>query len=248
MGTFSKNADGLLQHYGTKSVEFQAKHGPENTGIVEIFDDFVYSGAFEAASPWILNKDTSASDAAATTDAGGAVALVTGSVDNEGSQIVGKSSMTAAKGGLVMEARIKLAAVTSATVCVGFTDSQSIEEPFAVSGTTVTSTASDAVCFCYDTDATTDYWYGLGVDTDVDSTGNAITDVGPTAATYQTLRVEVDKDGVSARFYIDGALKNTITAGAVTKSTALYPTIAVHNRSAAANTLSVDYIYVAHRR
>ena len=155
------------------------------------------------------------------------------------------------QGALVIEVRLHLdGAVTTARVCVGFTDdSTTVENPATVSGTTITTTASDAVVFCYDTDATTDEWYFVGVASDTDATGNAITGTAPTADTYQTLRIEIDDGCADARGYIDGTLAGTLTANACTAGTALSPFVSVDSAdTATSQVIDVDYILVGAAR
>lgn len=153
------------------------------------------------------------------------------------------------QGSLVYETRLHLdSATTTAIVCAGLTDdSSTVEHPFTVGGgDAVTSTASDAVAFCYDTDADTDEWFALGVAGDTDATGNGATGTAPTADTYQVLRIEVDAGGADARFYIDGTLVGTLTANAVTATTALSPFVSVDsNDTAASQVVDIDYLFVA---
>lgn len=151
------------------------------------------------------------------------------------------------QGSLIFETRLHLdTAVTTARVCLGFTDdSTTVENPATVSGTTITTNASDAVVFCYDTDATTDEWYFIGVDTNADATGNAITGVVPVADTYQTFRIEVDAGGADARGYINGTLEGTLTLSATTPTVLLSPFVSVDSAdTATSQVMDVDYLYV----
>ena len=154
---------------------------------------------------------------------------------------------SADQGSLVFEVRLHTdTATTTAGICAGFTDDTStVEMPSTISGTTITTVAADGVMFCYDTDATTDQWYAIGVAGGTDATGNAITGVAPTADVYQVLRIEVEAAGGVARFYIDGALVVTTTANSVTAATLLSPFVAVDsNDTATSQVVDVDYVYV----
>lgn len=147
-------------------------------------------------------------------------------------------------GNLVLETRVKVDDITNVCMNIGFSDvlaTTTLEEPFTVSGTTVTSNASNAVCFVFDTAQTTDAWYCLGVKADTDAPGNIITAVPPVAATYQTFRLELDANG-TAKFYIDETLMATIE-NAVTNSTALTPIITVMARTTAVRTQDIDLLY-----
>jgi len=263
MGNYSVNADSLLQHYGTRDATGEHKYGEETgIGLVILYDDFLYSGAFEAASPWVLNSgaDTQAIDPAVNAQAGGVVRLTTGNADgttaNDASGMVGFHPWTADMGGLVFECRLKCVTNTDTmSINAGFTDVTGLEEPFSISGTTITSTASDAVCFVYDTAQTTDSWYCCGVAGDTDATGNAIvastavnadgTSIAAPSTSWQTLRIEVGQDGSTAKFSIDGVTVGTLTANAVTASTAIYPTIIANATTTTSKSVDVDYVLVA---
>ena len=120
--------------------------------------------------------------------------------------------------------------------------------PATISGTTVTTNASDGVFFCFDVAADTDEWYFISVDSDTDGTGTAITGTAPAQNTYQTMRIEVDTAGAVCRGYIDGTLSITITAGCVTNTVALTPVVVVDSSSAASVVLDVDYWFIAAMR
>ena len=71
---------------------------------------------------------------------------------------------------------------------------------------------------------------------------------GPTADTFDLLRIEVDSDG-EARFYINGVLRLT-RAAAVATTALLIPYIAIDGEAATpvVTDLTVDYVYFAGRR
>ena len=222
----------------------------------ELFDDFLYQTITEADTPWILNSgaDAQAIDPAISAQEGGVIRITTGDADgttaNDGSQLVAHIPVQADSGGLVFETRLHInTAVTTVSVVAGLTDSTSLEEPFTIAGTTITSTASDAACFVYDTAQTTDQWYACAVDSNTDDTGNALTGVAPVADTYQVLRIEVSSDGATIRFYINGTLTNTLSGAAgVSPDVNLYATVIACATTTTSRTVDVDYIYVAHTR
>ena len=74
------------------------------------------------------------------------------------------------------------------------------------------------------------------------------TGTAPVADTYQTLRIEVDADGETARFYINGTLKISLTAAATAASTDLFATVIANATTTTSKTVDVDYIYVGHTR
>jgi len=223
--------------------------------MFSLFDDFIQQTLVEADTPWILNSgsDAQAIDPAINAQERGALRITTGNADGttaaDGSQLASHIPMQADSGGLAFEARVKIVtAITDISIVCGLTDSTSLEEPATISGTTVTTTASNGVFFVYDTAQTTDQWYAIGVDTNVDATGNAITGTAPTADTYQTLRIEVDSDGETARFYIDGTLVISLTAAATSAAVNLYPTCIANATTTTSKSVDVDYMYAGHTR
>ena len=130
---------------------------------------------------------------------------------------------------------------------LGFTDQiAALEAPIesAASGNTLTSNASDAFGFMFDTRMTDDTWWAVGVAADVDATAQN-TGIAPTAAQYQRLRVEVNAEGV-ASFFINGNPVGTKMTGAVTPATLLTATFGASKTSVAASmTMDVDYRHVA---
>ena len=113
----------------------------------------------------------------------------------------------------------------------------------------ITSTASDAVCFVYDTGADTDEWFACAVDGDTDDAGNATTGTAPVADTYQTLRIEVSSDGATIKFYINGSLVKTLSGDAgVSPDVNLYATVIACATTTTSKTVDVDYVYVGHTR
>jgi len=130
----------------------------------------------------------------------------------------------------------------------GLTDSVSLEEPFTIAGTTITSVASDAACFVYDDGATAKEWYACSVDSNADDSGNASSGVAPVADTYQKFKIEVSANGNTVKFYIDNVLVKTLTNTGITPSVSLYATVVANSTAAASKTVSVDYIYVSYNR
>lgn len=161
-----------------------------------------------------------------------------------GVQVHAALNWKASQGELAFDTRIKLGAITTVSVFVGFTDQVgSLEMPIhsAASANTITTNATDAVGLFFDTSMSDDYWWSAGVKNDVDAT-HVSSAIAPTADKWQRLRVEVDTSG-NARMYIDGKLVGTV-ASAVTTTVALTPVVAAFRRAASATTIDVDYIDV----
>jgi hypothetical protein len=229
-----------------------------NASMVRFFDDFVdYQPAHtELDRAWILNAgaDAQAVDPVQTAAEGGTMTLVTGNADgttaNDASQLVLAFPVQADSGGLYFETRLKIAtAITAVSVYAGFTDATGLEEPVTNSADTLTTTASDAAGFLYDTDATTDQWWMAAVDGDTDDTGNAALGVAPVADTYQVLRAEVSADGATIKFFINGVLVGTLSGAAgVSPDVNLYFTIIACATTTTSKTVTVDYVEVGHAR
>lgn len=151
------------------------------------------------------------------------------------------------QGSMVFETRLHLDGdILTVEVCTGVTDTVSLELPFTNASDVITSVASDAVAFCFDTNATTLEWFALGVAGDTDATGNAASGTAPVVDVYQVLRIEIDSAGSDCRFYIDGALVGTLTASCVTNTVALAPFITISSaQNAASHVVDVDYIYLS---
>ena len=216
-------------------------------GKVKLFDDFLGD---VIADQYSTGADTGGSGGStAVTAAVNGVLRITTDDQTDGDRIALTTQLNwqASDGGMIMEARLKcVTAITYRTIFVGFTDvlasSTTVEMPIEMSGTTLTSTATDAVGFMYDTASTNDTWYGVGVKADADATAVDST-IAPVAGTFQTLRVQVNPDG-DARFYINGKLIGTVE-DAITVSVACTPIIALEAQgAAAAKILDVDYLYV----
>ena len=196
---------------------------------------------------------------AGTTENSGTAALVVGKVNGVVNLITGTSSgnrsaltsglnQKAEDGSLVFTAIVmNLTAITTRATFIGLTDTVSLENPIEISGTTLTTNATDAVGFVYDTDATTDVVYIQGVAADVDTpllTAQRQNRGGatfvPTAGTYDEYRIEVNVDG-DAYFYINGEYVGT-QPNAVTPTVLLTPIVLVETRTTSAATVYVDYL------
>jgi len=237
-------------------VEFgkpiDVERGIDHATYFEIFDDFLYSSGFTAAdTPWAFTTgtDTTTCDIDISAQENGVMRLTTGDTDGtlskDGAIIAGVVPMQADNGGMVFETRLHInTAITGCSVSVGFSDNAGLEEPFSIAAGTITAHANDAAAFTYDDGATTKEWYMCAVDGTTQDTGNAALGTGPTADTYQTLRIEVSADGSTIRYYIDGALSGTLSGAAgVSPDVNLYPIVVANTTTNASKTVDVDYIY-----
>lgn len=240
--------DGRLVSDGLPMVA----HPRNPLGIVRLADDFMGD---VLADEWAVTKgsDGSAVDFAVSAAVGGMIRATTGagagaSMAANGVQIHSALNWKANTGGLAFDCRLKMAAITTIAVFVGFTDqASSLEMPIhsAGSANTITTNASDAVGLFFDTSMSDDYWWAAGVKGDTDAT-HASTGIAPTADTWQRLRVEVDASG-NATMLINGRVYATVSS-AVTATVALTPVVAAFRRAASSTTVDLDYIYVESER
>jgi hypothetical protein len=225
-------------------------HLPAPSRVTE-FDDFLGAAVLPVRYTSLEGTDSATSAAVISGVVSGALRLTTGDAGTgiaaDGEMIVETLQWRAANGELCGEWRVKMSAITTCWAFIGFTDQISTLEAAiesAASGNTITTNASDAVGFMFDTRMTDDNWWLVGVAADVDATAQD-SDIAPTAAQYQTLRVEVTADGI-ASFFINGQPVGTRMTGAVTAATQLTPTIGVSKTSVAASmTMDVDYQHVS---
>lgn len=218
--------------------------------VVSITDDFI--GNSLNTNLWLAveGTDSATSDASLLSGGiGGVLRLTTGdagtglAADQE--EIVSRLQWQASNGGLAIQGRLRLSRLTNAWAYIGFTDKLTLEGPVvsAASGDTVTTNATDAVGFMFDSRNTTQNWFLVGVANNVDAiVQNSL--VAPVASIYQTFRIEVDVNG-QAVFFINGQQVGTAMVGAVTAATDLTPVISVANTSGTVTfTMDVDYVHV----
>lgn len=184
---------------------------------------------------------------------GGRVQVKTSSADaadsaNASSISLGSTSYRADAGGLVLETRVQLDAVTSVGMFLGFTDTlaSTVEVPIFLIAAAPTSTATDACGVCFDTDGSTAQWFHGGVKTDVD-TAYAYSGTAPAANTWDVIRVEVSAAG-AVQGFVNGVAIGPPIANAVAVTIPLTPVLLCINRSAAARNMLVDYLWVQQNR
>lgn len=240
-------ADGVMQPVTPPTSKFT------------LYEDFYGTWAIGDAGPadtWSTTAGSGTGTEVATTVAASLNGAVTmKSSTDDGANSANTTMFTginlgwkANQGGLAMEARIKVDAVTAVAIFVGFTDtiSTTVELPIFLAAADLDSDATDACGVIFDTDATTDQWCHGGVKAGTDTTP-AFSGTAPAADTYVVVRVEVSSAG-SVTGYIDGKAIGTAIPNAVTATTALTPCVAVSSRSAAQRILTMDYIWVQQNR
>jgi hypothetical protein len=226
-----------------------------STGKFVLMDHFFGTWAIGDAGPadtWSSTAGSGTGTEVATTVANSINGTVTmKSSSDDGANSANTTLITginlgwkANQGGLSMEARIKVDAITAVAIFVGFTDtiSTTVELPIFLASADLDSDATDACGVIFDTDATTDQWCHGGVKNGTDTTP-AFSGSAPAADTYVVVRVEVSAAG-AVQGFIDGKAIGNPVANAVTATTALTPCVAVSSRSAAQRILTADYIWV----
>lgn len=158
-------------------------------------------------------------------------------------------------GTISIECRVQFPDLDTKAFYFGFTDENAdaviLEGTNLVaSGASLTLSASDLCGFLLDSEATDDEdWimvYNGGTTTGATTIANIDADEDATAGEFQVLRLEVDTNG-TARWYIDGKLKQTV-AGAMSTSTDLAVIALLEARSAAIEYAWVDYIAIEANR
>lgn len=240
----------LVSKKGFRSGENGKQIDLPSVNRVVFFDDFLGD---VIADQWnaVEGTDSATSDAAILAGGiGGVLRLTTGDAGTglaaDMEQLTQALQWQASNGDLVFQTRFKLSAITTCYVFVGFTDLVTLEGPIisAASANTITTNATDAVGFMFDTRMSTDNWWLVGVANDVDAT-HQDTGYAPVADDYATFRIEVTSAG-KANFFYNGLPVGTTMSGAVTPGTDLTPTLAVSKTSVAASmTMDVDYVHIA---
>ena len=267
--TYSFSPDGLLAFIAANAALTPTNITGVTATVAEIndldmslkyvfTDDFIGTWAIGDAGPadwWSTTAGSGANTQVATTVANslnGEVTLKSSSADD--THAANNSALTginlgwkANTGGLAIEARLKIDAITDVYLMVGFTDtiSTTVECPIFMTAADLDSDAADACGVIFDTDATVDMFTVGGVKANTDVTP-VVSALAPVAATYITVRVEVSAAG-AVTGYIDGVSIGSV-ANAITATTALTPTIVIGNRGAAQRIATIDYIKVEQNR
>ena len=238
-------------------------------GRIEIFEDFT-------GPEWII-AETAASGAigafrivgqgVADTDAGvvisetllNGVATMTSpnATDNDSVGLVtGTMFDVALMGTIVAECRVQFADLDTKEFFFGFsdlnTDVHSMEGVLIHGATaTITLTASDLVGFLLSSELSDDEdWhmvYNGGTTTGQTTSTSIDADDDAVAGEWQILRLEIAPNG-TARWYIDGVLKQT-QAGAVSTTTNLAMNCMLEIKGTGSNeTADIDYIYISANR
>mgnify|MGYP003633226869 CR=1 FL=1 len=158
-------------------------------------------------------------------------------------------------GTIAMECRVQFPDLDTKAFYFGLTDVNDdtviLEGTNLVAaGANLTLTASDLCGFLLDAEATDDEdWimvYNGGTTTGETTIANIDADDDAVAGEFQVLRLEVESNG-TARWYIDGDLKQTVK-GAVSTSTDFAVLLMVEAKGAAIEAMDVDYVLIESNR
>lgn len=206
------------------------------------FDDFL--GDTFSTDNWTSSADTGCTAATISATApGGQVKLLTDTTDDDRVDMGGAKIWKPSVGAVYAETRLKATTITTIGLNFGMIDASTEASQvlaFAISTATWTTTPADGVAWAFDTDATTDVWYGIGVATNTDTT--AVVGAAPVAATYEKLGIYISTGGGATWFQNDQVVGSA--SAATTATTLLAPYIGLINRSGAAHDVFVDYVYV----
>lgn len=214
---------------------------------VVLFDDFL-GDVLNANWNVVEGTDSATADAAIlATGTGGILRLTTGDAGTglaaDMVQINSALQALAMNGGLEAVVKFKMSAIANAYLFFGFTDTVALEGPVvsAASNNDVTTNASNAVGFMYDTRMGDDNFWLVGVEGDTDATAQD-SDVPPVAMADIELRIKVSAQG-HASFFIDGIGVGTLMRDAVAPNETLTLTFAAAKVSGASSiNVDVDYI------
>jgi hypothetical protein len=248
-------------------------HGAK--GRIEIFEDFLAgediiaetaaTRSFGGSGLRVLGQGIAEVDSGITvgeTDANNGVGILTTTdeVDHSCGVATSQSFVVGKMGTIIAECRVQFVDLDTKEFYFGLTDENEDAENLQGSTihggtTTVTLTAANLCGFLFSaefsagSDEGDNDWYmvynggtttGATTSTDVDANDNAV------AGEFQILRLEVAING-TARWYIDGVLKQTVT-GAVSTTAELAVIAMVEAKTAAIEYASVDYVDVSANR
>lgn len=226
--------------------------GSGSTNKVAMFEDFLASinsvnqtEDLPETFQQVTGTDATASVALQDANTNGIVDIQSGddaaaTMAANGAQITGNRIW---RGGdnLVFESRVRIDNITNVAFFVGVTDTNSLEMPFTLGASDVlTSNATDAAGFLFDTAADTDNIWLVGVEGGVDAISQDTTQAY-VGGTFITLRIEFGGSS-TANFFINGSQVGTQMSDVVNDGVNLTPYVGLFSRNTTSKTAEVDYI------
>lgn len=229
----------------------------QNRGRVVLFDDFLGAALAGEVAGVAENSGTAA---IIVGQDGGAATITTGTSDGNRAHLSSGLNHKPANGSMYFEARVKnVTSILTRALFIGLTDTVAQENPMELGASqAITSSATDAVGFIYDTGATVDKWYTGSVKADVDTALAALevdsVHMVPTADTYETFSIELNSDGDAVFSYGKstgnkyGLREVRRLSDAVTASVLYSPHVGIETRTTSAATAYCDYVLVESAR
>jgi hypothetical protein len=227
----------LKCHYRNGYVRYYEGSNDRTVSVITGGPSIVSRFDCEEGQLWKANAVNSSTQAVSSA---GVCTITTGGADDDDHEMTSELIFDPSKG-LTAECRFCNDDVDKLAWNFGFSDAVTeAADKLAVTyaTATLTSNATDCALFFSDPDATTNAIRCVSVKGDVDGTIHSVATL-PADSEYHTCAVEIDADG-SVRYYWDGALVFTDTAGITTTAT-LCAYFGVINREGAANTAKLDY-------
>lgn len=209
-------------------------------GMVRFFDDFLD----DTLNTFWTTVNQDSGTAVLINEQHGGTARCVGTTDGHIQNCFGPEMYRADQGGpLIFECRVKMSSISTG-FAVGFTDDNDADEiPADLDDGTLTTTADDVVAIVYDSGKGAN-WYGVASKAGTDHSSAPLNlGVGPTASTFQTLRVVVDAAGNNAEFFVDGKYRGKLSGACITATTLMAPFFAQKANGTLSN-IDVDYVYV----
>jgi len=221
-------------------------------GRVRVFDDFLAPVVTAPTTSFTKFGNigaiaTAAATIAQTVDDGGGICTITTDGTDDYNCAVYAGVFKPANGGCVMEARFKIASVTTSAIFCGFSETLAVTTPVmpvSATGANVLTCAGSGgvVGMLFDPDCTApDLWLAVAGDAAVEETVYPATE-GITATYWNVVRVEISADKGDGSCYLNGKLIHTFPA-CVTTTDVEHAILMVSNRTSAASVLAIDYFY-----
>lgn len=241
-------------------------------GKIRIFDDFVgpewplantdettHVGLFRLVGETIADGDVGATVNEADPCLNGVLRLTTSDENNHSCGLVtGKMFTPSLNGTMVAECRVQFDDLNTKEFFFGFSDQndddQGVESDICHGATEAITLTADNLCgFLLSAELSEDeMWhcvYNGGTTTGEILSTNIETGVDAVLAEYNILRVEIDNNG-TARWLVDGVLKQTVEGAVSTTSTDLFAAelIIEVKDTAGAEYVDIDYFLVEANR
>ena len=237
-------------------------------GRIRLFDDFcgpeipvataiaygAASGGMHSIGPYRVTGDVVEVDTGIVGlgKSGGWVRIGGNNEDGKGAAVGTEAVFSPTLNGpLAIEARVELRILTTTSVFVGFAglNADDVAEPVTSTGTAITYVDTNVCGFIFDSQLTAKEWhmpYSGGSATAPTASNDVDSDILPVAAESVVLRVEIDRNG-TARWYIDGVLKQTV-ANAVSTTVLLAALCGAWGTTTTATDIDADYLAVEAER